>query len=585
MKKLSLLVAGLMLTAGVFAETVTKTVNELVTANKWKVSSGNDIQDIVTDFSLDEVISVSTTGEPNCGTFWTNKDDVTDWRLYQNKGGNVTIAAAEGYTLTSVTLAYNNKNNGVLIDNDDNVVANGTKYDLSNVSSVTFAVGKSKDDGKDNGQAQITSFTVTYEKTGGETIAKPTFSPVTTEFEEKIEVTITTSKSNEIHYTLDGTNPTAKSTLYNGPITLTETTTIKAIAYNVEKDLASAVVEQTYTKKEAAKPITIAEAIEKAKDTEVLVEGVMVAVAEIGAVLQDETAMIYCYKNVDAVKVGDRVRATAKIAEYGGAKQLSNGTYEVLGTEEVTYPTAEKWTAAAMDAWVDDANREKKYVTFDATLNISGNYYNLTIDGATNTVSIIKPVEDIAAMNNSVVTVTGYAMYVSGSKTKYAYVVATSVEEKEPAVISSYANLEALVAAEIASGTTVEVTLNKAVIKKIYAKKTGERIGIYFDIQKEDKDIELYYAAEEMPKDWIEGGKLSGTIVAPWVRFVYNDNFNNWELAPAGTWHWTSLTYEAPKTAVEDVIADKKAHKVVENGVIYIIRNGVRYNALGAIAD
>ncbi len=392
MKKLSLLVAGLMLTAGVFAETVTKTVNELVTANKWKVSAGNDIQDIVTDFSLNEVISVSTTGEPNCGTFWTNKDDVTDWRLYQNKGGNVTIAAAEGYTLTSVTLAYNNKNNGVLVDNDDNVVANGSKYALSNVSSVTFAVSKSKDDGKDNGQAQITSFTVTYVKDGEEG----------------------------------------------------------------EED----------------KPITIAEAIEKAKDTEVLVEGVMVAVAADGAVLQDETAMIYCYKNVEAVKVGDRVRATAKIAEYGGAKQLSNGTYQVLGTEEVTYPTAEKWTAAAMDAWVADANREKKYVTFDATLSINKDkgYYNLTIEGATNTVSIVKPVEDIAAMDNSLVTVTGYAMYVSGSKTKYAYVVATSIKK-------------------------------------------------------------------------------------------------------------------ATETAVEDVIADKKAHKVVENGVIYIIRNGVRYNALGAMAE
>ena len=392
MKKLSLLVAGLMLTAGVFAETVTKTVNELVTANKWKVSAGNDIQDIVTDFSLNEVISVSTTGDPNCGTFWTNKDDVTDWRLYQNKGGNVTIAAAEGYTLTSVTLAYNNKNNGVLVDNDDNVVANGSKYALSNVSSVTFAVSKSKDDGKDNGQAQITSFTVTYVKDGEEG----------------------------------------------------------------EED----------------KPITIAEAIEKAKDTEVLVEGVMVAVAADGAVLQDETAMIYCYKNVEAVKVGDRVRATAKIAEYGGAKQLSNGTYQVLGTEEVTYPTAEKWTAAAMDAWVADANREKKYVTFDATLSINKDkgYYNLTIEGATNTVSIVKPVEDIAAMDNSLVTVTGYAMYVSGSKTKYAYVVATSIKK-------------------------------------------------------------------------------------------------------------------ATETAVEDVIADKKAHKVVENGVIYIIRNGVRYNALGAMAE
>lgn len=34
----------------------------------------------------------------------------------------------------------------------------------------------------------------------------------------------------EIHYTLDGSVPTAKSTLYEGPITLSETTVVKAIA-------------------------------------------------------------------------------------------------------------------------------------------------------------------------------------------------------------------------------------------------------------------------------------------------------------------------------------------------------------------
>ena len=469
MKKLSLLVAGLMLTAGVFAETVTKTLNELAETNKWTISKGND-RTPYTKFALDEVISISTKDATITGSVY-NVNDVYEWRLYQTEEAYVTITATDGYVLTAVTMVYNdNKTGGVLYDSDDNEVASEEEYKLDKVSEVTFIVGCNT--GKTNGQVRVNSFTVTYEKAGGETIAKPTFSPVTTEFEEKIEVTITTSKSNEIHYTLDGTNPTAKSTLYNGPITLTETTTIKAIAYNVEKDLASAVVEQTYTKKEAAKPITIAEAIEKAKDTEVIVEGVMVAVAAGGAVLQDETAMIYCFKSVEGLKVGDRVRATAKIAEYGGAKQLSNGTYQVLGTEEVTYPTAEKWTAATMDAWVADANREKKYVTFDATLSINKDkgYYNLTIEGATNTVSIVKPVEDIASLDNSLVTVTGYAMYVSGSKTKYPYVVATSIKK-------------------------------------------------------------------------------------------------------------------ATETAVEDVVAEKKAHKVIENGVIYIIRNGVRYNALGAIAD
>ena len=50
----------------------------------------------------------------------------------------------------------------------------------------------------------------------------------------------------EIHYTLDGSVPTAESTLYEGPITLSETTVVKAIA--IKDGVSSSVTSRTYTK-------------------------------------------------------------------------------------------------------------------------------------------------------------------------------------------------------------------------------------------------------------------------------------------------------------------------------------------------
>ena len=67
-----------------------------------------------------------------------------------------------------------------------------------------------------------------------------------TQFEESTQVSMTGPTGSEIHYTLDGTVPTAKSTLYEGPITLSETTTVKAIA--IKDGVSSSVTSRTYTK-------------------------------------------------------------------------------------------------------------------------------------------------------------------------------------------------------------------------------------------------------------------------------------------------------------------------------------------------
>ena len=82
------------------------------------------------------------------------------------------------------------------------------------------------------------------------TAATPTITPNGGDFEENVEVTLACETADaSIYYTLDGTEPTAESTLYAEAFTLTATTTVKAIA--VKEGLAnSAVAEATFTKVE-----------------------------------------------------------------------------------------------------------------------------------------------------------------------------------------------------------------------------------------------------------------------------------------------------------------------------------------------
>lgn len=104
---------------------------------------------------------------------------------------------------------------------------------------------------KDGGQQAIQL----YKKVvGGEepptpiTVATPTFAPAETteEFEAAFDLTMSCdTKDAVIHYTLDGTEPTTESPVYDTPINIVKTTTVKAIAIykGVSSDLATA----TYT--------------------------------------------------------------------------------------------------------------------------------------------------------------------------------------------------------------------------------------------------------------------------------------------------------------------------------------------------
>ena len=80
---------------------------------------------------------------------------------------------------------------------------------------------------------------------GGASVAQPTISG-TSPFEETTTVTMSGPAGAELHYTNDGTTPTASSPTYSEPLTLTDTATIKAVA--VLNGETSAVASRTFTK-------------------------------------------------------------------------------------------------------------------------------------------------------------------------------------------------------------------------------------------------------------------------------------------------------------------------------------------------
>lgn len=395
---------------------------------------------------------------------------IKSFNLYTNKGASKNVSVSVTFSSKPVTAAATGDNVFAAKLDVLDTVYNLTDYLPEGAKYFYYTVTNAY-----NSQVQ---FEVVYEEDAN-AVSAPVFVTEGTSFTGSMRVELSAAEGTAIYYTLDGTEPTAASTLYEAAISLTETTTIKAVAVRVADGAMSAVVSKTFTK---MVKMTVAEVIAAESGTNVMFEGNVMAVANAGVVIADETGFIYLYKSNHGLNIGDQVRVSGAVSVYKDMNQMTSAAeVEILGTTSVTYPTAEEWTGASMEEWI--AAPSRKYVTVEGTLAISGDYVNLTVEGVTesetvvNMASVLKPIEDITDLNGKIVIVTGYALYVTSSTknnvtTNYAYIAATSIVEKDEST-----------------------------------------------------------------------------------------------------------------TGLNDITVDGKAHKVIENGVIYIYRNGVRYNALGSIAD
>jgi hypothetical protein len=228
-------------------------------------------------------------------------------------------------------------------------------------------------------------------------VATPTIEPDGGAFVSSQEVSIScTTADATIYYTLDGNTPTANSTQYTGKFSITETTTVKAIA--VKADMSnSSVATAVFTK---VVPLTNIAALTTKTETGTyyvtLTNAVVTFANGNNAYIQDESGAVAMYKSGHTLKAGDVLNGIATITY-----QVRNGNPQITDLSGVT-PTsgnAPEPTTIAASAWNYTFNNVlSQYFTItDVTITQTDGKYYITLGN--DNVQLYKAGGSISSLN------------------------------------------------------------------------------------------------------------------------------------------------------------------------------------------
>lgn len=194
--------------------------------------------DPVTLDDIEAAISAYAAAHPKAITI-ASKSGYSDVWLAGAWPDTITLNANAGDS--TVIIIVNEYGQQTVINTDGSVSVSGNQGSGSNTNN-TNGGSTSSETGGDNNGGNSGGNTGSVDPV---TVAAPQFSG-DTQFTETTQVTMTAESGATIHYTTDGTTPTSSSTTYSAPITLSDTTTVKAIA--VKDGISSSVTSRTYTK-------------------------------------------------------------------------------------------------------------------------------------------------------------------------------------------------------------------------------------------------------------------------------------------------------------------------------------------------
>ena len=298
--------------------------------------------------------------------------------VYQGQGGEAGVgdtatATQNGVTITSTKAYYSPASgstynpkpahireylDGTLTVSSDEAITQvvihytGTSYMrftttignlTSNTTAITHTWTGSTNELVFTASAQVrwTSITVTYGGTVPDAVATPTFSPEPGIYIQPQEVTINCeTEGATIHYTTNGSNPTATSTTYTGGFTLSTNTTVKAIAVKggmINSSIASATYNFNI-------PVTIAVARTYSTGANVFTAGIVTGISTNEGVstayIQDTTGAIVVYGEFDAA-IGDEITVQGKKAYFQGLAELTQPVVTIISHGNTVTP-AEK---------------------------------------------------------------------------------------------------------------------------------------------------------------------------------------------------------------------------------------------------
>lgn len=251
----------------------------------------------------------------------------------------------------------------------------------------------------------------------GNQVAAPVFAPANgTTFVDKLTVGASCSTEGAtIYYTKDGAEPTTGSDKFpTEGVTLTETTTLKAIAVKDGLD-NSEVVTATYTKLEPYASLKALKesgiATEEGKPCVVELKDAVVTYADSRkAYIQDETAGLYVFGS-NKLKAGTKLNGVvaAQLALYFGLYELKvdGGEFDnVAVTNDVEIPVQEVTVAELNQNFAQYESMRVKVV--DATVTSSFNDKNGEIEQNGEKIALRAADESITADVQVTVDVTGY---------------------------------------------------------------------------------------------------------------------------------------------------------------------------------
>ncbi len=211
------------------------------------------------------LVGITSNGAANYERFRVNPTLAGDTAISTNNIGDV--FAVEGNAAASVSLASNvititlgtvanccavivsKKTTSGYIHNEA-ILGDATGIDYNADAALpTYPVGAQDylNGGDIYGQSESFNPAPTPTPTPTPSVSAPVISG-TTPFQTSTSVTMSAESGAQIRYTLDGSNPSASSTLYSSAITLSATTTVKAIA--IKDGVTSSVTTKLFTKSE-----------------------------------------------------------------------------------------------------------------------------------------------------------------------------------------------------------------------------------------------------------------------------------------------------------------------------------------------
>ena len=205
------------------------------------------------------------------------------------------------------------------------------------------------------------------------------------------------------------------------------------------------------------------------------VKGVVTALSSRGFILTDDSGSIFYYGSKNYA-IGQTLTVTGKISQYNKGLQIDGTSTTIVEGEVVTYeyPTPATADAAAIDAFIaNTANRFATYVELTGDLEISGNYYNVTVEGTKNMGSIYYPSNDIKAAlaTGTNITIKGYAIAVSGGKYYNMVVSEATTNYVIPKVTPASTSMSFVAEGESKS---VELTVAGQGENQLFAKSSDE---------------------------------------------------------------------------------------------------------------